>query len=116
VSILAIQVVTYLLIVAFIGSPWITAVLVLVWGALAFAFGAPVQTRILGNTRDAPLLAASLIPSAFNIAIAAGAWLGGALIDGGYGYTSLPWTGVIGSALAVAVAVWSWRRMRSEPA
>ena len=28
------------------------------------------QTRILGNTRDAPLLAASLIPSAFNVAIA----------------------------------------------
>jgi DHA1 family inner membrane transport protein len=116
VSILAIQVVTYLLIVAFIGSPWITAVLVLVWGALAFAFGAPVQTRILSNTQDAPLLAASLIPSAFNIAIAAGAWLGGALIDGGHGYASLPWTGVIGSALAVAVAMWSWRQMRREPA
>ena len=114
VGILAIQVVTYLLIVVFIGSPWITGALVLIWGALAFAFGSPVQTRILSNTQDAPLLAASLIPSAFNIAIAAGAWLGGALIDNGFGYASLPWTGVIGSALAVVVAVLSWRRMRTN--
>ena len=113
VGILSMQVVTYLLIIAFIGSPGITAALVLVWGALAFAFGAPVQTRIIANTQDAPLLAASLIPSAFNIAIAAGAWLGGALIDNGFGYTSLPWTGVIGSALAVAVATLSWRKMRT---
>ncbi len=113
VGILSMQVVTYLLIIAFIGSPGITAALVLVWGALAFAFGAPVQTRIIANTQDAPLLAASLIPSAFNIAIAAGAWLGGALIDNAFGYTSLPWTGVIGSALAVAVAILSWRKMRT---
>lgn len=112
VGILALQVVTYLLIFAFLGSPWVTAILVLAWGALAFAFGSPVQTRILSNTKDAPLLAASLIPSAFNIAIAAGAWLGGALIDANYGYASLPWTGVIGSALAVTVALISWRRMR----
>ncbi len=111
VGILALQVLVYLLIVAFIGSPWVTAALVLMWGALAFAFGSPVQTRILSNTSDAPLLAASLIPSAFNVAIAAGAWIGGVLIDTGYGYTSLPWTGVIGSALAVAIAVLSWRRM-----
>lgn len=111
VGILALQVVVYLLIVAFIGSPWVTAALVLMWGALAFAFGSPVQTRILSNTSDAPLLAASLIPSAFNVAIAAGAWIGGVLIDTGYGYASLPWTGVIGSALAVGIAVISWRRM-----
>lgn len=111
VGILAIQVVVYLLVLAFLGSPWITAGLVLLWGALAFAFGSPVQTRILSNTKDAPLLAASLIPSAFNIAIAAGAWLGGVMIDGGLGYASLPWTGVIGSALAVGAALWSWRRM-----
>lgn len=114
VGILAIQVVTYLLILAFIGSPWITAALVLIWGALAFAFGSPVQTRILSNTKDAPLLAASLIPSAFNIAIAAGAWLGGVLIDSGYGYASLPWTGVIGSALAVAIALISWSKARKS--
>ncbi len=90
------QLVIYLLMLPFVGQPWIMAALVLIWGGTAFAFGSPVQTRILSNTQDAPLLAASLIPSAFNIAIAAGAWLGGALIDGGYSYGVLPWTGVVG--------------------
>jgi DHA1 family inner membrane transport protein len=109
-AILALQVVIHLLMLAFVGAPWIMAALVLIWGGTAFAFGSPVQTRILSNTQDAPLLAASLIPSAFNIAIAAGAWLGGALIDGGYSYAVLPWAGVIGTAIAVAVAALSWAR------
>lgn len=108
-GILAVQVLVYLLMVPFAPSPWIMGALVLVYGALAFAFGSPVQTRILGNTRDAPLLAASLIPSAFNVAIALGAWLGGTLIDRGFSYGVLPWVGVIGSAGAVVVALLSWR-------
>lgn len=111
-AILAVQLLIHLLMLPFAGSPWIMAALVLVWGGTAFAFGAPVQTRILSNTQDAPLLAASLIPSAFNVAIAAGAWLGGALIDQGYSYGVLPWAGVIGTAIAVAVALLSWNRER----
>jgi DHA1 family inner membrane transport protein len=112
VGILAVQLVIYALMLPFAGSPWIMAALVLIWGGTAFAFGSPVQTRILSNTQDAPLLAASLIPSAFNVAIAAGAWFGGALIDGGYSYGVLPWAGVIGTAIAVAVAAISWNRER----
>jgi DHA1 family inner membrane transport protein len=111
-GILSVQLLIYLLMVVFVGSPWIMAALVLAWGGTAFAFGAPVQTRILSNTQDAPMLAASLIPSAFNVAIAAGAWLGGALIDAGQPYKVLPWVGVIGTAVAVAIAVASWAKAR----
>ena len=111
-GILALQVVIHLLMVGFVGSPWIMAGLVLLWGGTAFAFGSPVQTRILSNTQDAPLLAASLIPSAFNVAIAAGAWLGGALIDGGFSYAILPWVGAGTTALAVAISALSWMRER----
>ncbi|HWA19394.1 MAG TPA: MFS transporter [Devosia sp.] len=111
-GILAVQLVIYLLMLPLAGSPWIMAVLVLIWGGTAFAFGSPVQTRILSNTQDAPLLAASLIPSAFNIAIAVGAWLGGALIDAGQSYAVLPWTGVIGTGIAVTIALLSWSRER----
>jgi MFS transporter, DHA1 family, inner membrane transport protein len=85
------------------------AMLVLLWAALAFAFGAPVQTRILNNARDAPMLASNLIPSAFNIAIAAGAWLGGAMIEGGASYAALPWVGTASVAVALAIAITSWR-------
>jgi MFS transporter, DHA1 family, inner membrane transport protein len=109
-GILAAQVVIYALMGAFVRAPWAMAVLVLIWGSTVFAFGSPVQTRILSNTQDAPLLAASLIPSAFNISIAAGAWIGGLLIDRGYDYDILPWLGVAGASLSVAIALLSWLR------
>ncbi|HEX4296485.1 MAG TPA: MFS transporter [Devosia sp.] len=111
-GILALQVVVFALMIPLAHNPWTMGVLVLLYGALAFAFGSPVQTRILGNTRDAPLLASSLIPSAFNIAIAAGAWFGGTLIDRGFSYGVLPWVGVVGSAAALAVSLLSWRAER----
>lgn len=116
IGILVLQFFVQLLMVPFATSAWIMTALVLIWGGTAFAFGSPAQTRILSNTRDAPLLAASLIPSAFNIAIAAGAWIGGALIDGGQGYGILPWVGVAGSGVAVLVAVLSWTKTRRQPA
>lgn len=117
-GILAAQVIVYLLMIPFGANPWAMAALVLLYGALAFAFGAPVQTRILASTHDAPLLASSLIPSAFNVSIAAGTWLGGVLIDRGFGYAVLPWVGVVGSAAAVAVSVAAWisdRRTAAMP-
>ena len=110
IGILAFQVLVYALMALFVSSAWAMTVLVLLWGMTSFAFGAPVQHRILNATRDAPLLSASLIPSAFNIAIAAGAWFGGALINGGFSYAILPWVGAIGTIAAVLVAVWSARR------
>lgn len=117
-GILGAQVVVYFLMIPFGAHPWVMAVLMLLYGGLAFAFGSPVQARILSATQDAPLLASSLIPSAFNVAIAAGAWLGGALIDANFGYAVLPWVGVATSALAFAVTLLAWssdRRAAVQP-
>ena len=111
-GILALQVVIYLLMIPLAHLPWAMGALVLVWGALGFAFGAPAQTRILVNTRDAPLLASSLIPSSFNVAMAFGAWFGGTLIDHGSSYAVLPWIGVVSAALATAISALSWARER----
>lgn len=111
-GILALQVVVYLLMIPFAPRPWVMGGLVLLWGALGFAFGSPAQTRILVNTRDAPLLASSLIPSSFNIAMAFGAWFGGTLIDHGSSYAVLPWMGAITAALATVVSAISWARER----
>jgi DHA1 family inner membrane transport protein len=113
-GILFAQIVVYALMLPFDANPWIMGVLVLLWGSLAFAFGAPAQTRILINTRDAPLLASSLIPSSFNVAIALGAWLGGVLIDRGFGYGILPWVGVASAAGATAISAVSWARERTR--
>lgn len=111
-GILFAQIVVYALMLPFDTRPWIMGILVLLWGSLAFAFGSPAQTRILVNTRDAPLLASSLIPSSFNVAIALGAWLGGVLIDRGFGYGILPWIGVASAVAATAISGVSWARER----
>lgn len=112
---LALQVVMYALMAAFAANAIVLSAVLLVWGAAVFGFAAPAQSRILSNTRDAPLLASSLIPSAFNVAIAGGAWLGGTLIDRGTPYTMLPWIGVVAAAVAMAISVASWMRERQQP-
>lgn len=112
VAIMVAMVIIYLLMAAFAWQPIVLAILVLIWGALAFGFGAPVQVRILSNARDAPTLAANLIPSAFNVSIAGGAWLGGTLIDAGFSYAILPWAGVASAGLAALVAIASWMKER----
>jgi DHA1 family inner membrane transport protein len=78
-----------------------------VWGGLNFAIGAPIQTRILGWTADAPNLASSLIPSGFNIGIALAAFIGATMLNAGYGYRSLPLVGILAMIVATAVALWS---------
>jgi DHA1 family inner membrane transport protein len=78
-----------------------------VWGALNFAIGTAVQTRILGWTADAPNLASSLIPSGFNVGIALAAFIGAMLLNGGYGYRSLPVLGIAAMIVAAVVALMS---------
>ena len=64
-----------------------------------FAVVPGVQTRLMDVAGEAHTLAAALSHSAFNLANALGAWLGGASIAAGYGWTS---TGLVGAVLGVA--------------
>jgi len=107
IALLAIQAVT--LAVLYMVSPYPVAmtVTIFVWGALNFAIGTPIQARILMWTADAPSLASSLIPSGFNIGIAIAAVVGAALLEGGYGYRSLPVLGAFALVLACVVAIFS---------
>ena len=109
---LASQIALYVLMLVFAASAWIMGGLLLLWGATVFAFAAPAQARIISATRDAPALASSLIPSTFNIAIAAGAWLGGVQIASGLGYQSLFWPGLAGALVATGISIYSWRLER----
>ncbi|MGN6764115.1 MAG: MFS transporter, partial [Rhizobiaceae bacterium] len=79
------------------------AVALIVWGALNFSIGTAVQTRILAWTADAPNLASSLIPSGFNVGIALAASIGAMLLEGGYGYRSLPLIGVAAMIIGAGV-------------
>jgi DHA1 family inner membrane transport protein len=79
-------------------SPLMLCLLVFLIGA-SVAIGPALQTRLMDVAADAQTLAAALNHSAFNVANALGAWLGGAAIAAGYGYASTGW---VGAALAVA--------------
>lgn len=79
-------------------TPWMAVINVLLIGG-SFAVVPGVQTRLMDVAGEARTLAAALSHSAFNIANALGAWLGGAAIAAGYGWTS---TGLVGAIMAMA--------------
>jgi DHA1 family inner membrane transport protein len=112
IAMLALQAVV--LLGLYLGSPYPVPMIVgiFIWGALNFAIGTPIQTRILSWTADAPSLASSLIPSGFNIGIALAAFIGATMLNAGLGYRSLPLIGAAALLLAVGVAVFSyaWER------
>ncbi|MNL59194.1 MFS transport protein AraJ [compost metagenome] len=80
------------------GNPWLAIVNVLFIGG-GFAVVPGVQTRLMDVSGEAQTLAAALSHSAFNLANALGAWLGGWSIASGYGWTS---TGLVGAVMGVA--------------
>ncbi|MCQ8781224.1 MFS transporter [Mangrovibrevibacter kandeliae] len=80
------------------------------------AIGPALQIRLMDVAGDAQTLAAALNHSAFNIANALGAWLGGLTITWGFGYAATGW---VGAALSVcglgvfALSVTAERRARA---
>jgi DHA1 family inner membrane transport protein len=68
-----------------------------------FACGPALQTRLMDVAADAQTLAAASNHSAFNIANALGAWLGGLVISWGWGFASTGYVGALLSALGLVV-------------
>ncbi|MEU4132987.1 MFS transporter [Streptomyces wuyuanensis] len=79
--------------------PWLALVTVVVLGAVGFMTTTPLQMLVMNKAQDAPTLASASNHSAFNLANAGGAWLGGAAIAAGWGWTS---PALVGAVLAVA--------------
>ncbi|MDR3494712.1 MAG: MFS transporter [Ancalomicrobiaceae bacterium] len=81
-----------------------------------FAVGPAVQSRLMDVARDGQTLAAASMHSAFNIANAIGAWLGGRALDYGFGYPATGYVGALLSAVGLGVFVvslWLDRRSRA---
>lgn len=85
----------------------LAAVTVLLIGALGFATVPPLQKRVLDQASGAPTLASAVNIGAFNLGNALAAWLGGLVIDAGFGYTSPNWVGAALAASALLLAVLS---------
>ena len=71
----------------------VTAVVLLVGTGVAIV--PALQIRLMDIADDAQTLAAALNHSAFNVANALGAWLGGLAIAGGLGWASTGWVGAL---------------------
>jgi DHA1 family inner membrane transport protein len=77
------------------------------------AIAPALQIRLMDVAGDAQTLAAALNHSAFNMANAFGAWLGGAAIAAGLGWTSTGWVGTLlafGGMAVFGASLWQARR------
>jgi MFS transporter, DHA1 family, inner membrane transport protein len=68
-------------------------------GAMGAFITTPIQMLLMAKAKNAPTMAAASNHSAFNLANAGGAWLGGLAISAGWGWASPT---LVGAALAAA--------------
>jgi MFS transporter, DHA1 family, inner membrane transport protein len=76
----------------YLAEPYVipAVAMILIWGAVQFAAGAPLQSRIVDHAYEAPNLASTLNQGAFNLGNAIGASIGGMMLTIGYSYRHLP--------------------------
>jgi MFS transporter, DHA1 family, inner membrane transport protein len=88
--------------------------MILIWGAIQFAAGAPLQSRIVDQAAAAPNLASTLNQGAFNFGNATGASLGGMLLTAGYTYRQLPIASALVTLVTLVLALLSARLDRKH--
>ncbi|WP_370418893.1 MFS transporter [Streptomyces sp. QH1-20] len=84
---------------------WAALATVVVLGAVGFMTTTPLQMLVMNKARHAPTLASASNHSAFNLANAGGAWLGGVAIAAGWGWTSPTLVGAVLAVIGLAIAV-----------
>jgi len=85
---------------------WLVTAVVLLVGT-GCAIVPALQLRLMDVAEDAQTLAAALNHSAFNIANALGAWLGGVAITAGLGWASTGWLGALLAVAGLLIFAWS---------
>ncbi|MEU6119183.1 MFS transporter [Streptomyces sp. NPDC047117] len=84
---------------------WAALVTVVVLGAVGFMTTTPLQMLVMNKAEHAPTLASASNHSAFNLANAGGAWLGGVAIAAHWGWTSPTLVGAVLAVVGLAIAV-----------
>ncbi|MDX3803948.1 MFS transporter [Streptomyces sp. AK04-3B] len=80
-------------------------VTLVVMGAMGALVTTPVQMLLMAKAKNAPTMAAASNHSAFNLANAGGAWLGGLVISAGWGWASPALVGAALAAVGLGLAV-----------
>jgi len=82
----------------------VALVMVVLLGGVGFMTTTPLQMLVMNKAKDAPTLASASNHSAFNLANAGGAWLGGVAIAAGWGWTSPALVGAVLAVIGLAIA------------
>ncbi|MFJ5288742.1 MFS transporter [Streptomyces sp. NPDC088348] len=94
---------------------WAALVGVVLLGAVGFMTTTPLQMLVMKKASSAPTLASASNHSAFNLANAGGAWLGGVAIAAGWGWMSPTLVGAGLAVIGLAVAVTAGLLDRGTP-
>ncbi|GAA2086864.1 MFS transporter [Streptomyces albiaxialis] len=95
-------------------AKWASLVMVVVLGATGFLITTPIQMLVMRAASHAPTLASASNQSAFNLANAGGAWIGGVVIAAGWGWTSPTLVGAGLALLGLLIAVLAGRAEKAE--
>ncbi len=92
-------------------SPWLAIPTLAALGFLSFANVPGLQLYVVQLARQvrpaAVDVASALNIAAFNLGIAAGAWIGGLVVESSFGLGATPWVGAILVAAALILTLWS---------
>lgn len=84
---------------------WFAAPWMFIIGAAGFSIIPPLASKLIGSASNAPHLATTVNIAGFQLANAAGAWIGSAALSLGMGLGALP---LIGSVLALTATLLLW--------
>ncbi|GAB3600882.1 MFS transporter [Microbacterium tumbae] len=92
----------------------LTAILALGVGAVSAMLSPAIQTRLMDVAGDNPSIAAAMNHSALNIGNSLGAFLGGAVITIGWGYTAPAWVGAALAVIGLGITLLGYRVQRGR--
>ncbi|APA99979.1 putative MFS-type transporter YbcL [Nocardia seriolae] len=95
---------------------WFVAPWLFVVGAAGFSIIPPLASKLIGAASEAPHLAATVNIAGFQLANAAGAWIGSATLAAGASVSVLPYAGALLGVIGLALLAVSVRGLRPAPA
>ncbi|MFD7030128.1 Cmx/CmrA family chloramphenicol efflux MFS transporter [Streptomyces sp. NPDC059917] len=106
----------FLAALALLASVQVAAIaLAFLLGFSAFFTAPALNARMFNVAGAAPTLAGATTTAAFNLGNTGGPWLGGTVIDAGWGFAATAWAGGAMTVTAIALAVVSLRLERRTP-
>jgi DHA1 family inner membrane transport protein len=97
------QVVVFGLLFLFADHAWVAAAAVFSFAFVGFVMSAPIQTRGILAAGGGASMASAAMQAAFNVGNAMGAFLGGLVIDAGFGYSSPALVAVVLALLGLVI-------------